>query len=374
MDKLLEWIQRPNFKIIMPEHSIIIVGPFPPPVTGLSTINEKMLNKIESHGINVIKLDTSAGMIEKNLGYMFRRVKSIIIISIFLIRYKSDKKTKIYCSVSGKYGKIFEIIFVSISRIKKMKIYLHYHNFLYINKYQFLANLLIKISGDNCTHITLSKNMGIQLRERYGPIKNITHISNICFIEKNKIAKKHLCKTLKTIGFLSNISFEKGIDVFFELVAELEEKGCNISVSIAGLFHDNNVKKFVLSQISSNRSINYLGPVYGERKNEFFNNIDLLVLPSLNEAEPLVVYEAMRDSVPVIAYGIGCIPEQIEPNTDAGLIIDLEDNFVEVSLHWLQSRMESADLYANSSKAALDRYIYLKRASENDLDNFLATI
>ena len=71
-----------------------------------------MLNKIESHGINVIKLDTSAGMIERNLGYMFRRVKSIIIISIFLIRYKSDKKTKIYCSVSGKYGKIFEIIFV----------------------------------------------------------------------------------------------------------------------------------------------------------------------------------------------------------------------------------------------------------------------
>jgi len=48
----------------MSEHSIIIVGPFPPPVMGLSTINEKMLNKIESHGINVIKLDTSSGTIE----------------------------------------------------------------------------------------------------------------------------------------------------------------------------------------------------------------------------------------------------------------------------------------------------------------------
>ena len=93
---------------------------------------------------------------------------------------------------------------------------------------------------------------------------------------------------MNTIGFLSNISIEKGIDVFFELVAELQDKGCNTSILIAGLFHDNNVKKFVLSQISRNRSINYLGPVYGGKKIEFFNNIDLLVLPSRNEAEPLV--------------------------------------------------------------------------------------
>ena len=53
MDKLLEWLQWPSFKILMPEYSIIIVGPFPPPVMGLSTINEKILNKIENHGINV---------------------------------------------------------------------------------------------------------------------------------------------------------------------------------------------------------------------------------------------------------------------------------------------------------------------------------
>ena len=81
-----------------------------------------MSNKISSYGLNVTKLDTSPGTIERNLGYIFRKVKSIIRISIFLIRYKSNNKTKLYCSVSGKKGKIFEIIFVTISRIKKMKI------------------------------------------------------------------------------------------------------------------------------------------------------------------------------------------------------------------------------------------------------------
>jgi hypothetical protein len=64
MDKLLIWMQWPSFKILMPEHSIIIVGPFPPLAMGLSIINEKMLNKIERHGVNVIKLDTSVGINE----------------------------------------------------------------------------------------------------------------------------------------------------------------------------------------------------------------------------------------------------------------------------------------------------------------------
>ena len=358
----------------MSEHSIIMVGPFPPPVTGLSTINEKLFNKVEKHGINVIKLNTSPGTIDKNLNYILQRIKSILRVSLYLIRYKVVNNTKLFCSVSGNFGKIFEIIFVTISRIKKMKIYLHYHSFLYINNYQILASLLIKISGKNCTHITLSKNMSNQLKKRYGSINNISHISNICFINRTNTVKKHPSKTLKTIGFLSNISFEKGIDVFFELIAELQDKGYDIIVSIAGLFHDNNVKRVVLSQIASNKSINYLGPIYGKRKIEFFNKIDLLVLPSRNEAEPLVLYESMMNGVPVIASGVGCIPEQIGTSTDAGLIVKLEENFVELSLHWLQSRMGSADLYANSSKAALDRYIYLKRASKNDLENFLDTI
>ena len=42
--------------------------------------------------------------------------------------------------------------------------------------------------------------------------------------ENKMTVKKEISKTLKNIGFLSNISFEKGIDVFFTLIAELQDK------------------------------------------------------------------------------------------------------------------------------------------------------
>ena len=82
----------------------------------------------------------------------------------------------------------------------------------------------------------------------------------------------------------------------------------------------------------------------------------------------------MRNGIPVICYGVGCIPEQIGASTKAGFIVNPEDNFVELSLHWIQSRMRFYDLYANSSKAALDRFMNLKIAANSDFEKYFSKI
>jgi len=359
----------------MHKQSIIIVGPFPPPVTGLSTINERMARKLISNSINVIKLNTSPGTLKKNQKYIFKRITSIISASIFLFRYKLDKKTKLYCSVSAQKGKLFEIIFVAIARLKMMRIVLHHHSYLYICKKQLLARILFKISGKKCVHIVLSNNMDKLLKEKYKTILNTMLLSNIYFISESQNIKKHKYNdTIKTIGFLSNISFEKGIDIFLKLVTTLRNNGINIISSISGIIYDENVSSFLHSYIENDNSIKYWGSVYGKRKIDFFNNIDLLVLPSRNEAEPLVVYEAMENGIPVISYGVGCVSEQIGDNPDAGLIVDLDDNFVELTSKWIHLRIESPELYAKSCKAALDRYTNLKIASNGDFEKYYSNI
>jgi glycosyltransferase involved in cell wall biosynthesis len=57
----------------------------------------------------------------------------------------------------------------------------------------------------------------------------------------------------------------------------------------------------------------YIGPVFGEAKEVFYRQLDVFLFPTkyANEAEPLVVYEALRQGVYVIACDRGAISEML---------------------------------------------------------------
>ena len=69
------------------------------------------------------------------------------------------------------------------------------------------------------------------------------------------------------------------------------------------------VEKYLVSKSKNIQGVEIIGPVYNEEKKQFFSDIDLLILPSINEAEPLVIYEAFSYGIPVVAFGVGCIQE-----------------------------------------------------------------
>ncbi|CAN0507481.1 unnamed protein product, partial [Phaeothamnion confervicola] len=142
----------------------------------------------------------------------------------------------------------------------------------------------------------------------------------------------------QSIGFLSNISLQKGVDVFLDLCQHLEERGWDGVAYIAGPFQDNEIKEYVFARLRNLNSICYLGPVYNELKNAFFEKIDIFIFPSSysNEAEPLVVIEALANSIPVISTARGCLMEMIA--NGAGVIIPKREEFAaraaEVILSW----------------------------------------
>lgn len=59
---------------------------------------------------------------------------------------------------------------------------------------------------------------------------------------------------------------------------------------------------------------------YVEDIKALYSALDILILPSLHEALPLTVLEAMQAGVPVIASGVGGIPELIEDGVTGSLI------------------------------------------------------
>jgi glycosyltransferase involved in cell wall biosynthesis len=352
--------------------SCIVIGPFPSPVTGLSIVNQFIAQKMNDYKINVIKYDTSPGSINRNRSYYFKKFKVVFGATLFLIKYKESKNTKLYLSVSGRHGKLSELIYVVIARIKKIPIILHHHSFLYIYKIQISAKLLFWSSGNKTHHISLSDKMGTLLKNKYSLKNKFITISNIVFYDLPQKPYKGSKMRIETLGFLSNISFEKGIDTFINLIESLHKLGIKISAKIVGPFEDGISKKYLIGKLKTNKRIKYSGPLYGKDKKQFYKEVDLFVLPTKNEAEPLVIYESLMNSIPVLSTEVGCIPEQIGNKINVGLIIKHKEKFIEESMDWILQREKSLLLYKESQLAALNRFIFLKHNSKNQLKKFIS--
>jgi glycosyltransferase involved in cell wall biosynthesis len=172
---------------------------------------------------------------------------------------------------------------------------------------------IIRVAGTRQLHIALCPTMAARLAELYDSRVRIEIISNLAFFDPLDAVAPRKIQRLDVIGYLSNISFEKGIDRFLDLMAQLRAKGSEIVGRIAGPFVNNKVKQYVEWRIGEIDGLEYVGPVYGAEKISFFSSIDLLVFPTryLNEAEPLVIYEAQAAGVVVAASDRGCLANMI---------------------------------------------------------------
>ncbi|MFC1785657.1 glycosyltransferase, partial [Candidatus Neomarinimicrobiota bacterium] len=177
---------------------------------------------------------------------------------------------------------------------------------------------------------------------------------------------------LKTIGFLGNISIKKGIKIFFDILDKLNHNNA-VKGIIGGPFQDNKSKIFTINEVKKYSYISYLGPLYFKKKEEFFNSIDVLLMPSiLEEAEPLVIHEGMSHGIPVIAYDKGCIKEIIR--NDNGLVVDLNQNFIKHAVNLLNGWIDDPNLFNEIRANALHGYIKTKEMSKISLENILSQI
>jgi glycosyltransferase involved in cell wall biosynthesis len=176
-------------------------------------------------------------------------------------------------------------------------------------------DVLTTLAGVTTTHIVLGAKMGALLTELYGINKNNAKVvSNLAFYEIQPTDKNVNNDAQIKIGHLANLCVKKGVDIFIDVCGSLHSQKINFTAELAGPCVDDTTKKLVLDAIKELPQLRYVGPLYAENKDLFYQNLDCFIFPSKykNEAEPLVLYEAALNGAYLVGSRRGCMEDVIE--------------------------------------------------------------
>ena len=139
-------------------------------------------------------------------------------------------------------------------------------------------------------------------------------------------------------------------------MVKIEAGNLPVQAKMAGPFQDSSIEHAVCRRLSKMQNVRYVRPRHGTDKDDFYKDIDVLAFPTRyeNEAESLVVLEAMSYGVPIIAYGRGCIPEILE--AECGRVIDTSEEFVPAALYQIKAWLCNPTALEAASKAASHKF------------------
>jgi glycosyltransferase involved in cell wall biosynthesis len=280
----------------------------------------------------------------------------------------------LYVALSGGWGQAVDFAYLLFARIFCCQIFVHHHSFSYFNRVRPINRLVFTMLR-RADHIVLSEGMGRALAERYGiPSKRIRTLSNAAFFQPAETLEGRPggLEEPISIGFNSNITLAKGFMDFFEVLKGLSAQGVSYRACIAGAMTESACGAFE-QLLRDCPHVRYLGAVEGEAQLAFYRSLDVLLFPSryVNEAEPLVLHEAMQQSVHVIACGRGSIPEMLA--NDAGIVLSPQE-FVELGVAQISAWVRQPELLRRAQERSLVQAQRLQREAADRLEQTLSAI
>lgn len=335
---------------------VLVVGPLPPPVNGQGGATLAFVNELERAGTKVARVNTSVGGSQSRVVQLackvLRNVRAVFVVL--------GGKSPVYISSLAGPGMWLTVAVCLAARVRHRSQVLHHHSFDYVRERRPRAVALVRAAGPAATHVILGSAMESGLRSVLPELPATFELNNAGLIDPELVTISHSPSNRLVLGHLSNLSSDKGIDEVFRLATSLHEQGIDARLVIAGPAEDDIARKTIeLATEQLGSAFTYMGPVAGDKKREFFQEITHFVFPTQyrNEAAPLVLLEAMASGVTCIASNRGCIAEQLEGS--GGIAVPVDADFVTEATDFLKAEISSPGPHQQSVRART-RYLELR--------------
>ena len=312
---------------------LVIMGMFPPPVTGAAKNLLLMHDEMARRGVRTAIVDTGihTSALSRSIGYHRKRVSHFFRqrAKMEAIASSAGRAPVLYCVPDGGLGLWYTYGYLRSAVGRVRRTVLHHRTFQYIDKPSEAMRRICKLRDLEIIHVFLSSGMAAQFQKEYGSVTSLVS-TNARYVTPRRPAKS---TGALVIGHLSNLCTEKG---FFDVADTFEAvsmQGISARLEIAGPILEPSIETRLIQLTDKyGEAVKYHGPLSGAAKDAFYDGIDIFLFPTRwkQEAQPNVVYEAYAGGARVIAYGRGCIPEQLD--MPDGHSIDIDSAFPEAAV------------------------------------------
>ena len=342
---------------------MIAVGQFPPPLTGLSFITQAVVERIRaSQKVTVCNIAARPGA--QGLAKHLSRIVKVSFACLSLIRARRRPRMTCYVACEGGFGILHIVVIVGAARLLGYPVVLHHHSFAYIDREYLLIRALLWVGGD-LTHIFLCRQMRDRFEATYKRGVRSTILSNAAFVPPQSLTPSGPSDGI-VLGHLSNLTREKGLHIFLDLLRAASRGDQNVRGVLAGPVAEPSDRAAIEEAVRElGERFEYRGPLYGAEKDRFYREVDVFVFPTryFNEAQPTVLFEALAAGCEIVSFDRGCIAAQVGED---GLVVGSEQDFVAMSRDWLFRRHSPRD---GARRAILERYIQRHHEANAALDH-----
>lgn len=304
---------------------LLCVMQLPPPVHGVTVVNQIVArSQVLSSALDLEVLPlASAGTFEDLDRVSLRKVARVIETAVRLATALVRRRPRAVYFTLTPTGAAFyrDCLFIAIMRVAAVPRIYHLHGgTARVRSAARWRRALYRWAFEDAWVIHLAARLAAELGDVV-PRDRLLVVPNGVAVRATRTRTRQ--PGIPRLLYFSNLTETKGPLVLIEALGLMRARGIAFDATFAGAVHDPAFLARCHTALRRHRlepHVRYIGPAYGDDKARLFEEHDVFVLPTCNDAFPLVALEAMQAGLPIVTTRVGALPD-IVVDGETGLLV-----------------------------------------------------